>query len=247
MINYNYNDAINILRDIYWVGFYDAEADLHCNPYLMIDGLDVILFDPGSIPHFPIVMRKIIDLIHPETITHIIASHQDPDICGNLPIMEDLINNPDLLIVTESQCVRLIHHYGINSGYYKVDKNNNILTLKSGRVFEFIPTPYLHSPFAMMTFDTKTKTLFSSDIFGTITKDWGLFKEVTSTFEAMKSWHQTIMPSRVILKRCMERLEKINIERILPQHGSIIEGKEAVNAAIAFLKDLPCGIDLDEL
>ncbi|MBF0542323.1 MAG: MBL fold metallo-hydrolase [Nitrospirae bacterium] len=245
MIQYNYNDSINILRDIHWVGFYDEQADLHCNPYLMVDGLDVILFDPGSIPHFSIVMRKIIDLIHPESINHIVASHQDPDICGNLPVMEDLINNPELRIITESGCVRLIQHYGINSKYFKVDKNNNKLILKSGRVLEFIPTPYLHSPFAIMTYDIKTKTLFSSDIFGTVSKDWELFKEINSTFKAMKLWHQAIMPSNVILKKCMEKLQDMDIERILPQHGSIIEGSAEVKTAITFLKDLPCGIDLD--
>lgn len=243
MTVHNYSDSVTILRDIHWVGFYDEMADLHCNPYLLIDGLDVVLFDPGSIPHFSIVMRKIIDLIHPETINYIVASHQDPDICGNLPVMEDLINNPHLKIVTTSGCVRLLNHYGINSKYYKVEENNNQLILKSGRILEFIPTPYLHSPFAVMTFDKKTKTLFTSDLFGSVSRDWELFKETSLTYNAMKIWHQAVMPSNIILRRLMERLETKDIERILPQHGSVIEG-EAVKASIAFLKDLPCGIDL---
>ena len=53
---YNYDNAINILHDTYWVGFYDESADLHCNPYLLIDHGDVIFrktmgkwgIDPGS-------------------------------------------------------------------------------------------------------------------------------------------------------------------------------------------------------
>ncbi len=30
------NSAITILRDIYWVGFYDDKSDLHCNSYLSL-------------------------------------------------------------------------------------------------------------------------------------------------------------------------------------------------------------------
>ncbi|NOS35238.1 MAG: hypothetical protein GQ522_01225 [Deltaproteobacteria bacterium] len=65
----NFNEAIAIFDDIYWVGFYDSGSGLHCNPYLLIDEEDVVLFDPGSIPHFPDVMTKIIDVVSPEDIT----------------------------------------------------------------------------------------------------------------------------------------------------------------------------------
>lgn len=46
------NNAVAISRDIYWIGFFEASSELHCNPYIMIDSEDVILFDPGSIPDF---------------------------------------------------------------------------------------------------------------------------------------------------------------------------------------------------
>ena len=46
------NSAITILRDIYWVGFYDEKSDLYCNSYLLIDDKEIVLIDPGSIPKF---------------------------------------------------------------------------------------------------------------------------------------------------------------------------------------------------
>ena len=46
------------------------------------------------------------------------------------------------------------------------------------RVFEFIPTPYSHSPGSFATYDQNTKTLFSSDIFGSYAAEWGLFLEL---------------------------------------------------------------------
>ena len=238
----NYDNSVAVTPEIHWVGYPDDKVDLHCNPYLLFDGDDVVLFDPGSIPHFPIVMRKVMDLVNPDEITTIVVHHQDPDVCGNLTVVADMIGNKDLKIVTHSSNVRLLNYYGIEADFYQVDKNNNELTLASGRVLSFISTPYLHSPFAIVTYDTKTKSLFSSDIFGALSKEWSLFFKGDS-FEQMGLWHKVIAPSGAILRECMSRLESLDIERILPQHGSILEG-EQVKLAMNYLKDLRCGIDL---
>lgn len=242
MTNHNYDDPVPVLKDIYWIGFYDEEADLHCNPYLLIDDDDVILFDPGSIPHFSTVFRKVIDLVRPSDITAICINHQDPDVCGNLAVVEDVIDRADLKIVTHSSATRLIRHYGVHSEFYEVDMNDYKLTLASGRVLEFIHMPYLHSPFAVITYDSKTKTLFSGDLFGALSIDWDLFT-IGDSFATIDRWHEVIAPNNEILKSAMEILEKYKIERILPQHGSVIEGDD-VAKTIEHLKTLPCGFDL---
>lgn len=240
----NYDDAVAVTKDIHWVGFYDKQAQLHCNPYLLIDGEDVVLFDPGSIPHFPIVMRKVIDLVNPSDITVVVASHQDPDVCANLPVLEDVIDRTDLKIVAHTNTIRLINHYGLRSNLYAVDENDFKLTLKTGRVLEFLFTPYLHSPGAIVTYDRNTRSLFTSDIFGAISKNWSLFAS-GDYLHAMKAFHQVYMPSNRILKPCMQRLAQLEIDRILPQHGSILEGDQ-IQAAIDYLMALPCGLDLGE-
>jgi len=171
----DYSNNIAITREIYWVGFYDEAAHLHCNPYLLIDEQDVVLFDPGSIPHFPIIMRKVIDLVNPADITLIVACRQDPDVCGNIAVLEDVIGNPELKIAAHSNCIRLIRHYGIKSEFYAVDEHDYQITLGSGRVLDFLFTPFLHSPGAIVTYDRKSKSLFSGDIFGAVSKDWTLF------------------------------------------------------------------------
>ena len=244
MKNMDFDEAIAVTRDIHWVGFFDKEANLHCNPYLLIDDSDVILFDPGSIPHFPVVMRKIIDLVNPSEITHLIVSHQDPDVCGNLAVLEDVIGRPDLKIVAHTNTIRLVRHYGVRSDFYAVEKNEYKLSLTSGRELQFLFTPYLHSPGAIVTYDTRTRSLFSSDIFGAISADWSLFKN-DNFLEPMRIWHQTYMPSNRILANCMKRLSQLDIDRILPQHGSILE-QHQVKQAIQFLAELPCGLDLQE-
>jgi flavorubredoxin len=239
----NYEDAVMITDDIYWVGFYDQGANLHCNPYLLIDEQDVILIDPGSIPYFPKIMRKVIDLVDPEIITAVIISHQDPDVCGNLAVLEEVIDRPDTKIIAHTNTIRLIRHYGLKSQYYAADEHGYRYTLKSGRVLQFLHTPYLHSPGAIMTYDVNSKSLFTSDVFGAISNNWSLFASMDD-LEPMKLWHQAYMPSNSLLRGCMNRLEKMEIQRLLPQHGSVFKADD-ITAAIEFLKHLPCGLDLN--
>lgn len=239
----DYENSVTVTRDIHWVGFYDREASLHCNPYLLMDEEDVVFFDPGSIPHFPIVMRKVIDLVNPKNISLIVASHQDPDLCGNLAVVEDVIERTDLKIAAHSHSIRLIRHYGVKSEFYEVNAHDYQLTLKSGRVLDFIHTPYLHAPGAIMTYDRSTKSLFSSDLFGAVSNRWDLFAR-GDFLEPMKAFHRIYMPANAILRPCMEKIEQMDIERILPQHGSVLEG-DNVTQAVECLKELPCGIDLE--
>ena len=92
----DYDGPVAITRDIHWVGRHEHGLELHCNPYLLLDDDTAVLIDPGSIPDFPVVMRKIIDLTSPQLISLIVASHQDPDVCSNLAVVEDVIERPDL-------------------------------------------------------------------------------------------------------------------------------------------------------
>ncbi len=238
----DYENPVAVTDEIFWAGFHDKEASLHCNSYLLIDEEEAIFIDPGSISHFPIIMRKVLDLVNPDQISTLVAQHQDPDVCGNLMIVEDMIDNPNLKIAAHINTIRLIRHYGIRSEFYAVEENDYRLTLKSGRVLEFIFTPYLHSPGAIATYDPKTKSLFTSDIFAAIDRKWTLFAE-GDFLSPMDAFHQVYMPNNAVLKKCMERFEKMEIDRLIPQHGSILEGDD-VHTAIQHLKHLPCGTDL---
>lgn len=238
----NLDNAVAITREIFWVGFFEETTRLQCNPYLLIDEREAVLFDPGSIPDFPKIMRKVVDLINPQEITWIIPSHQDPDVCGNLAVVEDVIDNDELRIAAHLNTVRLIQHLGLRSGFYPVNEHDFRLTLKSGRELQFLYMPFLHSPGAIVTYDPKSRALFSGDLFGAISKSWDIFS--TEGFpQSMDSFHQAYMPSNEVLRRGMERLEQLDIQMILPQHGSVIEGGN-VRIAIEYLKELRCGIDL---
>lgn len=233
--------AVAVTRDVFWVGRHDPETALHCNAYLLVDEQDVVLIDPGSIPDFHVVMRKVLDVVDASEVTLVVASHQDPDVCGNLAVVEEVLRT-DIKVVATPNTIRLIRSLGVRSPFYDVEENGHRLVLNSGRELEFIPTPFLHSPGAMITYDAKTRTAFTSDLFGGLSKSWELFAGA-GFLEAMTAFHQLYMPSNALLAPCMTGLSERNFERICPQHGSILEGPQ-VAQAIEHLKALRCGADL---
>ncbi|MBI3148210.1 MAG: MBL fold metallo-hydrolase [Betaproteobacteria bacterium] len=238
----DYDGPVALTRDIFWVGRHATELTLHCNTYLLVEDEETVLIDSGSIPDFPVVMRKIIDVVSPQSISLIVASHQDPDVCSNLAVVEDVIERPDLRIAAHGATLRLISHFGLRSELYAVERHDWCYTLPSGRVLEFIHTPHLHCAGSIMSFDRQTGTLFSSDLFGASDEDWALYSRRGHP-HSMTGWHQTMMPANHLLRACMEKLETLPIQRICPQHGSVIEGAD-IAPAIAHLKTLPVGLDL---
>jgi len=238
----DYKEPIEIADGIHWLGFYDKNAAFHSNPYLIKDGDEVVIIDPAGITEYPQVASKIFSMVNPSQITHIVLHHQDPDLCAAVPMLENAIENKDLKLVTHSRASVLIHYYGVKSDFYLVDKNNYTLTLKSGRRLKFMTTPFMHFPAAIVTYDETSKILFSADIFGAISKDWKLF--ATEGYqEQMASFHRGYMPSNKFLRSFIEKIKPLDIEMILPQHGSIIKG-DMVPKCMNFLKSLKCGMDL---
>ncbi|MBI5178497.1 MAG: MBL fold metallo-hydrolase [Nitrospinae bacterium] len=240
------NKPVEIAKDIFWVGFDDPNAGFRCNPYVLNDGEETVFFDPGSVPHFPIVLGKVMRATQLERIKHVIVTHQDPDLCSAIPRFEELVEGVGggFDICTHTRASVLIAHYGTRSPFYRVDANDWKLTLKSGRSLRFIFAPFLHFPGAFMTYDEKSKVLFSGDIFGGLSFDWNLYANEYYA-EAMKAFHENYMPSRKILKHTMDKLDALDIEMIAPQHGSIIR-KRDVRAYIDILRNLECGEDIFE-
>lgn len=234
--------SIQFAEGIYWVGSKDQVTGLHCNPYLLIEGDEAVLIDPGSMYDFETVYQNVTELIPIENIKYVILHHQDPDFCSSVPLFEKKDLNAE--IVTFWRTALFLKYYGIKSKYYLVNENDYKLELNSGRILKFLLTPYLHFPGAIMTYDTKTKVLFSSDVFGSISHNWELFagKEY---IEAMKVFHENYMPSNEILRPVMEMLLAMDISCIAPQHGSIIN--KDIKKHISVLKNLECGAFLTPL
>lgn len=227
---------VQIAEGIYWVGIKDEIKGLQCNPYLLIDNDEAVLFDPGSVLDFKYIYENIKSIIPIEKIKYVVLHHQDPDFCSSVPLFEN--EGAKFIIVTHWRTQTIARYYGIKSEYYLVDENNYTLKLRSGREILFVPTPYLHFPGAIASYDKTSKTLFSSDLFGAISDDSDLYAG-EDYIEKMKTFHEHYMPSNDILRPVMEMFLMMDILVIAPQHGSIIT--KDIQKHIKILRDLECG------
>jgi glyoxylase-like metal-dependent hydrolase (beta-lactamase superfamily II) len=176
-------------------------------------------------------------------IKYIILHHQDPDLCAAVPTLEKYINRDDLWIVTHSRMSVLVKHYGIQAHYCNIDENDFILKTKN-RTLSFYTTPYCHSPGAFVTYDSLTKVLFSSDLFGGLEESWSFYAG-EDYFSQIEGFHLAYMPSRDILNYALRKVEDLDIEMIAPQHGSIIL-KDKIKPLIDQMKLMNCGLYIDK-
>jgi two-component system, cell cycle response regulator len=235
----NFNQSFEISPGIHWVGFKDDNANFHCNPYLIVDGNESILIDPGSVTHYPIVSEKVFSLVKPEQIKYIILHHQDPDLCASVPLFEKKLDTSRVRIICNKRESFLINHYGMRSKFYLIEDSIEDLALGSGRKLKFIHTPYLHAPGAFITYDEISKIMFSSDLFGAFSDNWKLFADKDYP-EQMKLFHEPYMPSLEIMEYTLDKLQFLDLEMIAPQHGSIIR-KELVKYCFDALRGFEYG------
>jgi len=242
-MNLDFTQAIEIAKNIYWVGMYLENDPFQCHPYFIKNGNESILIDPGSMLEFDAVVKKINSISSMSSVKYIILHHQDPDLAASVPEMEKLIARDDLLVITHSRMVPLVKHYMIQSDYYEIDKHHYKLKTNDLNL-EFLTTPYCHSPGAFVTYEPSSKTLFSGDIFGGIEESWEFYAG-DDYFEKARQFHAEYMPSRDIFNYALSKIETLDINLIAPQHGSIIE-REQIAPLIKQMKALECGLYIEE-
>ncbi len=241
------NDAVLLIdkgnHKIYWVGTTSSEA-LRSNIYLIKDKREGIIIDCGSREEFQETIKRIKQVMPITYITKVFANHQDPDVTSAMVDWLEL--NPNIEIITSPNTNVLIKHYMTDGKEYKYfnTETNPSLTLSSGAVLEFIPSPFMHSPGAVTIYNRHTKTLFSGDIWAAISLEWKLLLEddFNEHKEHMDFFHQGYIASNKVARNFLINFKDREVTNIMPQHGSII-AQENVNKAFAYLKNLKCGMD----
>ena len=255
--------SVEIADGIYWIGFFDEQAGLHCNPYLIIDNDEAVVIDGGSRPDFATVMLKILQTgIAPNQIIALLYKHYDPDLCGSIPNFEDIIKRNDLKIISDSSNLMFIRHYSVATGLLPISKLNYQFRFSSGRTLQFVKTPYAHSGGSIVTFDETSGILFTSDLFGSLGLEWELFlklrpecmdcvnrkecpsKRTNCPLDDILNFHKTVMPSCKALRYSLEQILDIPFTAIAPQHGSIIDNKEIMRYVFELLATLK-GVGID--
>ena len=87
--------SVQIAENIYWVGNEIPDDQFQCHVYLIVNGDESVLIDPGSRITWPETRKKIQEHIPLESIKYLVCHHQDPDITGAIDFLLREAPRPD--------------------------------------------------------------------------------------------------------------------------------------------------------
>jgi len=210
-------------RDLYvylWQNLYEN----NCNTYF-IHGEKTILIDPGHTRHVEGLfsqMRE--DGISPEEIDILILTHSHPD---HFEGLEAFLDGPVKIAMAQEE-----ERYLLDSGKVlfemmrqPIPKFRIDFYLKEGKlrlgekVFEIYETPG-HSPGSLSIYWPERKVLFTGDV---------IFYGGIGRTDFLEGNSKRLMES-------IERLSRLDTERLLPGHGELVLGKELVLQNYEFIR-----------
>lgn len=212
------------------------------NEYLISYNGKSILTDPGGIEIFPAVFTAISSVENPESLTALFASHQDPDIISSLSMWLEF--NPALPCYIPWLWAGFIPHFGGNKETFIPIADSGMLFSLNGLQLEAVPAHYLHSSGNCNLYDSTAKILFSGDIGAALLPEdeTDIFvKDFDRVIKAAEGFHRRWMGSEVAKKEWCERVSKMEIDMMCPQHGAIFQGAD-VERFINWFYDLKIGV-----
>jgi diguanylate cyclase (GGDEF)-like protein len=236
---------VQIGEGVWWVGTRLENDSFQCHAYYIDNGDEGVLLDPGSPLTIEATLEKVAQVAKLDSIKYLVCHHPDPDVAASLRDLSDLLTREDVVVATEWRAQALLKHYLHRFAYYRVEEHDWKVPLGPGRSLEFQLTPYLHFPGAMVSYDTGSATLFSSDLFGGFVPDSDVLvsHDLDYIVDAARPFHQHYMPSTELLTAGLTRIQHRwpGIRQIAPQHGHVIPS-ELVEGAFEALKGIDCGV-----
>ena len=240
--NLEYDRPVSIADGVYWVGTYNPDTGWLSSPYLVVDeDGEAVLVDGGCRSDFASVVMKMMQAeVFPWSIAALVYQNYNPRLWGSLPHLETLINRPDLRVVSDVANLMFIQHHSGSAPLVALEDLHFEYKFSSGRRLKFIKTPFAHSAGSFVTFDEKSRVLFTGDIFSSYSRHWQFKLELRPECKTcpdsdmrsaqcgycpvkeMLDFHADIMSSERALKFALERIAGIPFRIIAPQHGSII-------------------------
>lgn len=224
-----------------------GDGDVQANQHLIIHGEKGMLLDPGGNKLFSRLTAEICDFLPLQNIEYVFLSHQDPDVGAGL--------NGYLLITDALICFPILWQRFIPSFCTKSFSENRVLLIPDEGMrlrldaaeLLLLPAHFLHSPGNIQVYDPIAKTLFSGDLGTSLLPPENQY-QIVSDFGAhvnyMDTFHRRYMPSTLACQYWAAMVRELDIERIVPQHGAMFEGKAMVNQLIEWIANLKCGVDL---
>ncbi len=227
------NSAIEIQKNIYWIGVNDRRTHIFenywplpkgvaYNSYVIIDE-KVAVIDTVERSHMDEYLENLEAVLKGRPIDYLIINHMEPDHSGAIKTL--LCHYPNLTIIGNGKTFPMLRNfYDVNTEMLEVKEGNSLNLGK--RTLHFYMVPMLHWPETMVTYVPNDNIVFSGDVFGAFgTLDGGIFDDQVDLEyleEEISRYYSNIvgkygMPAQAALKK----LNTLTFNMICATHGPI--------------------------
>jgi len=223
----------------------DPERPSHLidtNEYLITSNSVTMLTDPGGQEIFPAVFAALSEVADPRRVTHVFASHQDPDVISSLALW--LALKPEIKCYTSWLWCTFIPHFGGSNDTFIPVPDDGMTIDFGGITMSIVPAHFLHSSGNHHLYDPQAKILFSGDVGAALLppdQDSLFVTNFDQHVRHAKGFHQRWMGSRDARDAWCARAARLDIEMMCPQHGAIYRGKD-VQRFIDWFAELEVGV-----
>ncbi len=217
------------------------EKIIDTNQYMVRTANRCLLIDPGGIELFAPMLAAVLHHAPVEEITDLFASHQDPDIISSLGLWDQALPNAKLHAAALWE--GFLRHFGCETiEYVPIPDHGGVINLGTTEL-QIVPAHYLHASANFHIYDPHAKILMSGDV-GAALEAPGMpvfVENFDMHVEKMRFFHQRWMPSNQAKRAWIDRVRKLDIDILAPQHGRMFKGDD-VKRFLDWFEALQVGI-----
>ena len=224
----------------------DGQA-VQANQFLVIDGEQAALIDPGGNQAFNELLMGVGREFPPGKLTYLLASHADPDIIASLDRW--MTSTPARLVISKlwERFAPYLTKFGkTQSRIIGVTDAGGVLPLGRSELV-LLPAHFMHSEGNFHFYDPVSCILFTGDLGVSLISGVEAREFVTDLaphIPRMEGFHRRYMASNKILRLWTRMARKLDVKMLVPQHGAPIVGRQAIADFYDWLDGVNCGIDL---
>lgn len=197
---------------------YDVPNGVSYNSYLIADD-KVAIMDAVDIRKCNEWMENLSEALNGRTPDYLVVQHMEPDHAGSIAAVIERCG--DIKIVCSARAAQMLPQFfdGIDFvGRTIVVAEGDTLSLGS-HTLKFFMAPMVHWPEVMVSYEIKSKILFSADAFG---KFGALSHEEEWTCEARRYYFNICGKYGVPVQALLKKAASLDIAAIYPLHGPML-------------------------
>lgn len=228
--------ALEIKKDIYWVGALDPNLRIFdiimytpfgttYNSYVVKGSEKVAVFETVKEKFFDEYLDRLKDLdVKIENIDYIILDHTEPDHAGSVAKLLDISKNAK--VVGSGNAIRFMKAIANRDFEYIEVKDGDTLSL-GNKTLKFISAPFLHWPDSMYTYLVEDNMLVTCDSFGSHYCSEQVFNDLNPSDkdynEALRYYFDCIMgPFKPYVLKAIDKIKDLKLDIICPGHGPVL-------------------------